>query len=945
MGNQLRKEYDFTEEQSGSGGIGLRWRLYDATEKSTGRECTVWLLDKAKISKRMRTEAFFDLFRKEAREGNTLRHPGVLSIIKPLQESRNELCLVTERVLGSIANLLGDDTNLPKVPMSIVSHKFSELDIKTGLGGLGETIMFLHRDAKMYHLFVDPATVYVTPKGQWKLFGFYFLKRVNRSGEIVKLDWDFTNKSNLAMLPGFPCLSPEIALKGEATEKSDAWSLGRLAYYVQRHKSGVRPDSPILEIHEFRGLVNGMRRSGANTHGLPDSLKKPLQNLLQVEGSARTGIRTFCDSDYFSDVVVKCLRYLEKLLEKEVASRIQFLKKLPQVLDMFDQKTLIQKVLGPLVLQMQDKNMTMYTLPPIMQIADRVEKQVLQQQIWPSLKAYLVMDDPPQLLFLHLKHIKTLLVKLSQNDIRDHVIPLLCRGLEKPNVSIQGEALRQLTEAAEENLLEFRDLRNKALPKICHIATLTIKGNPKILTLRVTALKTLSKIFKHFDHDVIKDTVMAAVEKAIQIEPDQPALIMSALGVYDAIGKHVPVPFIASNLLPKIIPLTTSNTLNKTQFQLFMKVIRGHLERVEKFQMESINRKTLHRVEADKMVNNNPLELNLQKPDDNPLAHIGNAKPATNSGITNSSKTQNEDLAMFADMNQIVAKDLDPLSSSKKKPGEPDSDGWGFLKESPPPPTEVKKRSPPPVRAAPSKRVLTSPSKGDSDMKLQNPLVGFSKKPKQKSNDLFSGLTTSTQKPSKSSKPLNSMGNDLFSGLTQPGNQSKGFGQSRPVEKKLNLDSSGDPFNFLMQKPSNPSSRMAQSSSSGDPFGNLMKAQPASGSLNTGYGMNAQPASGSLNTGYGMNAQPQAYSGFQSAAPMSQNNFGTSGFGINPPPQQNQNANNLFSFNNPAPYQGFPPPASSNKVSSSGDPFSGMFTNSGSNQPVKKKNDDPFGFL
>jgi len=733
------------------------------------------------------------------------------------------------------------------------------------------------------------------------------------------------------MLPGFPCLSPEIALKGEATEKSDAWSLGRLAYYVQRHKSGVRPDSPILEIHEFRGLVNGMRRSGANTHGLPDSLKKPLQNLLQVEGSARTGIRTFCDSDYFSDVVVKCLRYLEKLLEKEVSSRIQFLKKLPQVLDMFDQKTLVQKVLGPLILQMQDKNMTMYTLPPIMQIADRVEKQVLQQQIWPSLKGYLAMDDPPQLLFLHLKHIKTLLVKLSKDDIRDHVIPLLCRGLEKPNVSIQGEALRQLTEAAEENLLEFRDLRNKALPKICHIATLTIKGNPKILTLRVTALKTLSKIFKHFDYDVIKDTVMAAVAKAIEIEPDQPALIMSALGVYDAIGKHVPVPFIASHLLSKIIPLTTSSTLNKSQFQLFMKVIRGHLDRVEKFQMESINRKTLHRVESDKMVNNNPLELSLQKPDDNPLAHIGNNKPASNSTITNSSKTKNGDLAMFADMNKMLAKDLDPVSSSNKKPGEADSDGWGFLKESPPPPTEVKKRSPPPVRAAPSKRVLTGPTKSDSDMKLQNPLVGFSSKPKQKSNDLFSGLTTTTQKPPRSSKPMNSIGNDLFSGLTQPANQSKGFGQSRPAEMKSStLDSSGDPFNFLMQKPSNPSSRMAQSSSSGDPFGNLMKAQPPSGSINTGYGMNAQP---------------QAYSGFQSAAPMTQNNFGTTGFGINPPVQQNQNANNLFSFNNPTPYQGFPPPASSNKVSSSGDPFSGMFTSSGSNQQVKKKKDDPFGFL
>merc|ERR1719412_2628988 len=110
---------------------------------------------------------------------------------------------------------------------------------------------------------------------------------------------------------------------------------------------------------------------------------------------------------------------------------------------MFDEKTLISKVLAPLLLQMQDKNMTMYTLPPLYLIAGRVPKEILHKKIWPQLQGYLIIDNPPQILFLNLKNIKTLFKKLPASDVRDHILPLLCRGLDKPNVSIQGEALRQ----------------------------------------------------------------------------------------------------------------------------------------------------------------------------------------------------------------------------------------------------------------------------------------------------------------------------------------------------------------------------------------------------------------------------------------------------------------------------------------------------------------------
>merc|ERR1711879_231375 len=134
-----------------------------------------------------------------------------------------------------------------------------------------------------------------------------------------------------------------------------------------------------------------------------------------------------------------------------------------------------------------------------------VDKELFVTKVWPTLKLYAGKDDPPQLLFMNLKNLPIALQHLAGADLRNHVVPLICRGLEKPNISIQTESLKQLTVATEKNLLEFRELRNTILPKICSICTLTVK-NPKIVGLRINAMMTLSKIFKNFDSDTIKDT-------------------------------------------------------------------------------------------------------------------------------------------------------------------------------------------------------------------------------------------------------------------------------------------------------------------------------------------------------------------------------------------------------------------------------------------------------
>jgi serine/threonine protein kinase len=54
-----------------------------------------------------------------------------------------------------------------------------ELDTKNGLRQLSEALLFLHRDAKLYHRFVDPCNVYITKDGDWKLGGLYYAVQVH----------------------------------------------------------------------------------------------------------------------------------------------------------------------------------------------------------------------------------------------------------------------------------------------------------------------------------------------------------------------------------------------------------------------------------------------------------------------------------------------------------------------------------------------------------------------------------------------------------------------------------------------------------------------------------------------------------------------------------------------------------------------------------------------
>ncbi|XP_041330308.1 SCY1-like protein 2 isoform X2 [Pyrgilauda ruficollis] len=580
MGNPVTREFDVGRHIA-SGGNGLAWKIFNGTKKSTKQEVAVFVFDKKLIDKYQKFEKdqIIDSLKRGVQQLTRLRHPRLLTVQHPLEESRDCLAFCTEPVCASLANVLGSWDNLPSpLPSDIKEYKLYDVETKYGLLQVSEGLSFLHSSVKMVHGNITPENIILNKSGAWKIMGFDFcIQSTNPSEQEPKFpckEWD-PNLPSLC-LPNPEYLAPEYILSVSCETASDMYSLGAVMYAV------FNKGKPIFEVNKqdiyksfSRQLDQLSRLSSSTLENIPEEVREHVKLLLNVAPAVRPDADQMTKIPFFDDVGAMTLQYFDSLFQRDNLQKSQFFKGLPKVLPKLPKRVIIQRILPCLTSEFVNPDMVPFVLPNVLLIAEECTKEEYIKLILPDLGPVFKQQEPIQILLIFLQKMDLLLTKTPPDEIKNSVLPMVYRALEAPSIQIQELCLNIIPTFA--NLIDYPSMKNSLIPRIKNACLQTSS-----LAVRVNSLVCLGKILEYLDKWFVLDDILPFLQ---QIPSKEPAVLMGILGIYKCTFTHKKLGItkeqLAGKVLPHLIPLSIENNLNLNQFNSFICVIRDMLNRLE----------------------------------------------------------------------------------------------------------------------------------------------------------------------------------------------------------------------------------------------------------------------------------------------------------------------------------------------------------------------------
>ncbi|KAI5617755.1 SCY1-like protein 2 [Silurus asotus] len=547
MGNPVTREFEVGRHIA-SGGPGMSWRIYNGTKKSTKQEVAVFVFDKKVVDRYQKFEKdqIIDSLKRGVQQLTRLRHPRLLTVQHPLEESRDCLAFCTEPVFASLANVLGQWDNLPSpVPTDIKEHKLFDVETKYGLLQISEGLSFLHNGVKMVHGNLCTENIILNKSGAWKIMGFDFsISSSNPSDaepKYVCKEWD-PNLPPLC-LPNPEYVAPEYILSVSCETASDMYSLGVVMHAV------FNEGKPVFQVNKMdifksfsRQLDQLSRLSPGVLSKIPEEVREHVKMLLSVTANVRPDADQMTKIPFFDDVGARVIVY---------------------------------RILPALTSEFVNPDMVPFVLPNVLLIAEECTKEEYIRLILPDLTPVFKQQEPVQILLIFLQKMDLLLTKTPAEDIKNSVLPMVYRALEAPSIQIQELCLNIIPTFA--NLIEYPSMKNALIPRIKTACLQTSS-----LAVRVNSLVCLGKILEYLDKWFVIDEILPFLQ---QIPSREPAVLMGILGIYKCTFTHkklgIPKEHLAAKSLPHLVSLSIDNNLNLNQFNSFMAVIRDMLSRME----------------------------------------------------------------------------------------------------------------------------------------------------------------------------------------------------------------------------------------------------------------------------------------------------------------------------------------------------------------------------
>ncbi|KAJ8686700.1 hypothetical protein QAD02_022494 [Eretmocerus hayati] len=589
-GNPVTREFEATAHICNAG-PGLLWKVYSGFKKSTKQKAAIFVFEKRLLDQwpeKTVKDNILETLKKGVIQLTKLRHPQILTVQHPLEESRDSLAFATEPVIASLANILGSIDNLPPAAQATLKdYDILDLEMKFGLLQLGESLAFLHNDVKMLHRNLCPESIVVNDHGDWKICGFDFCA-TNQSPE-DKPSWsnaDFNIIPNNIRTP-IHYQAPECVKSTSISPSSDIFSLGILCCYLHSPKNPLwnsRKDSS-----NYKHFLEELKNQIISTQGfqLPESLKDTVKLMLHGDPELRPDAYQFIKIEYFNDIGVKTLNYLDKLFQWDNLQKSQFYKGLPQILKQFPRRIVLQKVLPGLQKEFVNAPMIPFLLPSILQVMEDCTSEEFSEKILPMLKQIFVIEEPPQISLLLLQRIELLLKWCSPDVVKNYIVPMMTRALDSKLEQLQDQCFLALPFIVP--IIDSSCMKNSIIPRMKRICLAGKNGNYS-LGVRVNCLLCLSKILENLDSWVVREEILPFLQQTPC--SGEPAILMPLIGIFRLILTSsklgVSKDLLATKILPFLLPLCVEQSFSPKQYELLVSLVNDMITQVTIEHRESL---------------------------------------------------------------------------------------------------------------------------------------------------------------------------------------------------------------------------------------------------------------------------------------------------------------------------------------------------------------------
>lgn len=670
-GNLIHREYETLKHRCTYGCPGFVWSVYDAVKRDSAslkaslkdaigpnlmpvpnhaghmqlpseenlnkdkQLYSVFVFDKSQLdslSNRAERDLAIDHIKRGVTQLTRLRHPSILTIHHPLEESRSSLAFVTEHVYGNLDSILKEQrvkrvqTKSQKINADLVdltsdlgpkdsdyendSCQLDEVQIKAGLLQVSDGLRFLHNDAKMLHRNICLDNIFVDSNNTWKIAGFEFSCQQsnptspspapnpsNNTGlQIVDFVPSVSNsllfpslKKTQSLLPSsivpnWSCSAPEHSSADQVAYSSDTFSLGIISCAL------LGQDTDMIDLSYEYGLISDTYKRGIHfrelADKLPHNMKTSVMKYAAINKESRPPLEDYQNLPIFNDPHVQAIRDLDSHFAWDPMKKIDFFNRLRDIIPKLSHQIKVNRIAKSLFNETVNTEMVPHVLPCILLIARDSTPTEFAAKIFPNLKGPLRILEPRSVPLMLLDNMVILAdrAKLCLPEFQQSAFTLI-QYLLRMDQKLQEKCLLVLPDVRK--FIDEKSLSSIILPELGRLYKETT-----VLSIRIGCLDCINKLVEIMERSTIINQVLPCL---FDMPSKDAGVVMAAAGIVKTIVNNARVEMtkdiLAAKLLPFLVPLSIENDLNLQQFNTIMVLIKSIMDRVEREQRALLARK------------------------------------------------------------------------------------------------------------------------------------------------------------------------------------------------------------------------------------------------------------------------------------------------------------------------------------------------------------------